>query len=73
MSNSMKHKFLGRITARGGSKGIYRKKIKSLSGKPLIQYTFDVARNSKLLDQFIVSTDDNKILEYSKVGKFKKK
>lgn len=52
---------LGVITARGGSKGIPRKNIKLLGGKPLIVYTIDVAKQSNLLIDLIVSTDDKEI------------
>lgn len=58
--------FLGIITARGGSKGILRKNIKKLAGKPLIQYTFNVVKKSRLLNRCIVSTDSDEIIEYSK-------
>lgn len=60
-----KKEFLGVVTARGGSKGIPRKNIKKLAGKPLIEYTFDAVKNSKLLDRCIVSTDSNEIIEFS--------
>jgi CMP-N,N'-diacetyllegionaminic acid synthase len=46
------------IPARGGSKGVPRKNIADLGGKPLIAYTIEVARKSKLIDAAIVSTDD---------------
>jgi CMP-N,N'-diacetyllegionaminic acid synthase len=55
--------FLGIIPARGGSKGIPRKNITIINGKPLIQYTIDEAKNSKYLDRIIVSTDDKEIAE----------
>ena len=61
-----KLEFLGIITARGGSKGIPRKNIKKLAGKPLIQYTFDAVNESKLLNRCIVSSDSEEIVEYSK-------
>ena len=61
-----KIEFLGIITARGGSKGIPRKNIKKLAGKPLIQYTFDAVNESKLLNRCIVSSDSEEIVEYSK-------
>jgi len=54
-------KILGVIPARGGSKSIPHKNIASLAGKPLIYYTIREAKKSKLLDAFIVSTDDPKI------------
>ncbi len=58
-------KILGVIPARGGSKGIPKKNIKLLKGKPLIAYTIEAALNSKL-DRVIVSTDCEEIAEVSK-------
>ena len=55
---------LGIIPARGGSKGIPRKNIKLLNGKPMIQYTIEAAQKSKL-DRFVVSTEDPEIKEIS--------
>ncbi|MDC3267386.1 acylneuraminate cytidylyltransferase family protein [Gammaproteobacteria bacterium] len=52
---------LGITLARGGSKGVKRKNIKDLLGKPLIQYTIDEALESKFLDEYIISTDDQEI------------
>ncbi len=49
-------KILGIIPARGGSKGIPKKNIKLLGGRPLIAYTIDAALGSSL-DRVIVSTD----------------
>ncbi len=54
-------KILGIVTARGGSKGIPGKNIKILSGKPLIAYTIEAAKESGVLDRLILSTDDQKI------------
>ena len=51
------------IPARGGSKGIPKKNIKKLRGKPLIQYTIDEARKIFNDDQIVVSTDDVDIIE----------
>ncbi len=59
-------KILGIITARGGSKGIPRKNIKELCGKPLIAYTIEAACGSRYLTRYIVSTDDAEIAEISK-------
>ncbi len=59
-------KFLAVITARGGSKGLPRKNIRELCGKPLIAWTIEQAKNSKYLDRAIVSTDDEEIAEISK-------
>ena len=49
------------IPARGGSKGIPRKNIMLLAGKPLIAYTIRHALDSKKIDRVIVSTDDEEI------------
>ncbi len=49
------------IPARGGSKGIPRKNIKMLAGKPLIGYTIDAARQLADDDHIILSTDDEEI------------
>lgn len=57
------NKILGIIPARGGSKGIKDKNIKALLKKPLIYYTIEAAKKSKLLSDFIVSTDSKKIAE----------
>ncbi|MFX1391958.1 MAG: cytidylyltransferase domain-containing protein [Promethearchaeota archaeon] len=62
----IKKKFLGIITARGGSKGIPRKNIKLLAGKPLIEYTFNAVKKSKLINRVILSSDDDEIIEFSK-------
>lgn len=57
----MKHKVLGIIPARGGSKGLPEKNIRLLNGKPLIAYTIDAALRSTLLDRVVVSTDSPNI------------
>ena len=49
------------IPARGGSKGIPHKNIKELCGKPLIQYSIDIARKLTTDDNICVSTDDVEI------------
>ena len=49
------------IPARGGSKRIPKKNIKSFFGKPLIAYSIEVAIQSGLFDKVIVSTDDEEI------------
>ena len=54
-------KILGLIPARHGSKGIPRKNIKNLFGKPLIQYTVEAGQKSKYIDHLIVSTDSEEI------------
>ncbi|MCX6351887.1 MAG: acylneuraminate cytidylyltransferase family protein [Bacteroidetes bacterium] len=59
-------KVLGIITARGGSKGVPRKNIKLLAGKPLLYYTAIPALNAKSLSKVCLSTDDAEIAEVGK-------
>ena len=54
------------IPARGGSKRIPRKNIRNFLGKPIIAYSIEVAIESNLFDDIIVSTDD---LEIAKIAK----
>lgn len=54
------------IPARGGSKGIPRKNIKLLAGKPLIAWTIEEAKKSKYIDRLVVSTDSEEIAEIAK-------
>lgn len=49
------------IPARGGSKGIPRKNIRSFSGTPLIAWSIAAARQSQMVTRVIVSTDDEEI------------
>lgn len=56
---------LGIIPARGGSKRIPRKNIKMIAGGPLIAWTIESAKESKLLDRFVVSTEDEEISKIS--------
>ncbi len=51
------------IPARGGSKGIPRKNIKMIAGKPLIVWTIEAALQSSLLSAVVVSTDDREIAD----------
>ena len=57
---------IGVIPARGGSKGVHRKNIKELAGKPLIQYTIDEAKKSDNINRVIVSTEDDEIAQISR-------
>lgn len=60
-------KVLGVITARGGSKGLPRKNIRELHGKPLIEYTIQTALSAAdLFHRVIVSTDDEEIAEIAR-------
>lgn len=58
--------FLTIIPARGGSKGIPKKNIKRLNGKPLIEYTIASAKLSRHIKKLIVSTDDDEIISICK-------
>ena len=49
------------ITARGGSKRIPRKNIRSFLGKPIIAYSIEAAIQSRIFDEVMVSTDDEEI------------
>ena len=51
------------IPARGGSKRIPGKNIRSFAGKPIIAWSIEAARESGLFDRIVVSTDDEKIAE----------
>lgn len=57
---------VGIIPARGGSKGVIRKNIRLLAGKPLIWYSIKGAQKSKLLERLIVSTEDCEIAEVAR-------
>lgn len=54
------------ITARGGSKGIPRKNIKPLNGKPIIAYSIEPSLNCDLINNTYVTTEDEEISEVSK-------
>lgn len=59
-------KIVAVVPARGGSKGILRKNIVLVAGKPLIAYTIDSARQSRYLDRIVVSSEDEEILGIAK-------
>jgi len=54
------------IPARGGSKGVPKKNIKLLAGKPLIAWSIEQALASNLIDRVIVSTDCKEIAEVAR-------
>ncbi|MEK7185045.1 MAG: acylneuraminate cytidylyltransferase family protein [Patescibacteria group bacterium] len=62
----MSNKSLAVITARGGSKGVPRKNIRLLNGKPLLWYSLTAALSSNLLTRVVVSSDDDEILAVAK-------
>lgn len=57
---------LALIPARGGSKGIPRKNIRRIAGKPLIAWTIEAALRSNMLDAVVVSTDDAEIADVAR-------
>ena len=59
-------KILAIIPARGGSKRLPKKNILPLSGKPLIQWTIEAAKESKYIDTTMVSTDCSEIEKVAK-------
>ncbi len=64
MSERLAHPaVLGIVPARGGSKGIARKNVRLLRGKPLIAYTSNAALGSKHLSRTVLSTDNPEIAE----------
>ena len=54
------------IPARGGSKGIPGKNIKTFAGKPLIVHSIEYALNCTQIDEVVVSTDDDKIAKIAR-------
>lgn len=54
------------IPARGGSKGIPRKNVLEIAGKPLIAWTIDAALRCRALDEVVVSTDDPEIADVAR-------
>lgn len=51
------------IPARIGSKGVPKKNIKNLAGKPVISYTILAAQESKIFDEIFISTDSQEIVD----------
>ncbi len=65
MMEQMTKKVLAIIPARGGSKGLPRKNIIDLAGKPLMTWTIEASLNSKYISKTIVSSDSDEILEFA--------
>ena len=61
LSGDGRERVLCTICARGGSKGVPKKNIRPLCGKPLIAHTIETALRCKALDRVVVSTDDPEI------------
>lgn len=54
------------IPARGGSKGVPRKNIREVAGRPLIAWTIEEAKKSRYIDRLILSSDDAEIIQVAK-------
>ena len=63
MNNS---KTIAIIMARGGSKGLPKKNVRSLNGKPLIAYSIEDAINSGVCDTVLVTSEDDEINKIAK-------
>lgn len=61
-------KILAVIPARGGSKGIPRKNVRLMNGKPLISYSIENAKSCKNITDIVVTTDDEEIMGISKLN-----
>lgn len=61
-------KVLSIIPARGGSKGIHRKNVANLGGRPLIEWTISASLASEYIDSTVVSSDDDEILSLSELA-----
>ena len=59
-------KVLGLIPARGGSKGIPRKNVRMIAGRPLIAWSIEAALRSRHLDRVVVSTEDESIADVAR-------
>jgi CMP-N-acetylneuraminic acid synthetase len=57
---------LGVTPARGGSKGIPRKNLKPICDKPLIVWTIEAAKASRLVERYVVSTENDEIAEVAR-------
>ena len=60
-------RLLALVVARGGSKRLPRKNVLDLAGKPVIAWTIEAAMKSKYVDRVVVSTDDDEIINVSKL------
>lgn len=65
LNKSIPKDILAVIPARGGSKGIPRKNLRTLAGKPLVMYTIEAAKKSQWVSRVLVSTDDEEIKSIS--------
>jgi CMP-N-acetylneuraminic acid synthetase len=66
MSALAQPQVIGLITARGGSKGIPRKNIMPIAGRPLLWWTIAAAKQAHRLHRLVVSTDDPEIAQLAR-------
>ncbi len=66
MNGDAEPRVLAIIPARGGSRGIPRKNVKLLCGRPLVAWTIDAALAASTIGRVVVSTDDDEIAEISR-------
>ncbi len=59
----MRPNIIAAVFARGGSKGVPRKNVRRVAGKPLIAYAIETAKAVSRIDRILVSTDDVEIAE----------
>lgn len=59
-------RILALIAARGGSKGLPRKNVLPIGGKPLIAWSIEAARGSALIDRVVLSSEDAEIIEVAR-------
>jgi CMP-N-acetylneuraminic acid synthetase len=62
-------RILAMTLARGGSKRVKRKNLADICGKPLLQYTIDEVKKSRYIDEYVISSDDEEVIDLaSKLG-----
>lgn len=66
MIKNKQPEILALIPARGGSKGVPRKNLQPLKGKPLLAYTIEHARQTPAVSRIVVSTDDPEIADVAR-------
>ena len=63
MNHTYSNKILCVLQVRGGSKGVPKKNIRKVNGKPLMTWTIESAKKSNVFDSIWVSSDSDEILE----------
>jgi CMP-N-acetylneuraminic acid synthetase/spore coat polysaccharide biosynthesis predicted glycosyltransferase SpsG len=70
MGASASRPLLSIVPARGGSRGVPRKNMRMVGGKPLIARTLEVVRDAGVSDRLLVSSDDEVILRWARMSGF---